>query len=280
VAGYSDDVEPDPAGDLKQFPFVQGGGSFSVDARIKDGVIDYVTGWPRIEGIQARMLFKGKMMEVSSDQARIYGVSLSSVKAVIPDLLHHEEQLEVAGEANGPVQDFIRFANFSPVGDRLRGVTDALDGGGSMRLALKMNIPLQHADNATVAGRLSFQGGTLFPAGRPRLEQVRGDIDFTSDGLEAKNITAQFLGGPLRVDASTRDGQVQILTQGRATAAGITPWLGAKWGNRLTGQTSWQRPIVWNPQGSASTSFPTWSGWVPPCLRRWPSRLPEPCRYW
>ena len=249
IAGYSDNVELILRGDLTQFPFLKGDGSFRVDARIKDGVIDYVQGWPRIEGIQAAMLFKGKVMEVRSDQARIYGAALSSIKAVIPDLIHHEEQLEVAGEANGPVQDFIRFANFSPVGDRLRGVTDALDGSGPMRLALKMNIPLQDADNATVTGQLSFQGGTLFPAGQPRLEQVRGDIDFTSDGLEAKNITAQFLGGPLRVDASTRDGQVQILTQGRATAAGITPWLGAKWGNRLTGQTSWQGQIDMEPAG-------------------------------
>jgi uncharacterized protein (TIGR02099 family) len=249
IAGYSDDVELILRGDLTQFPFLKGDGSFSVDARLKDGVIDYVPGWPRIEGIQADMLFKGKMMEVNSQQARIYGVALSPVKAVIPDLLHHEEQLEVAGEANGPVQDFIRFANFSPVGDRLRGVTDALDGNGPMRLAMKMQIPLKHADNATVAGRLSFQGNTLFPAGRPRLEQVRGDIDFTHEGLTANNITAQFLGGPLRVDASTRDGQVQVLMQGRAMAAGITPWLGPKWGNRLSGQTSWQGQIDLEPEG-------------------------------
>jgi len=249
IAGYSDNVELILRGDLTQFPFLKGDGSFSVDARIKDGVIDYVQGWPRIEGIQARMLFKGKVMEVNSDQASIYGAALSSVKAVIPDLLHHEEQLHVEGEANGPVQDFIRFANFSPVGDQLRGVTDTLDGSGPIRLALKMQIPLQHAENATVAGRLSFQGNTLFPAGQPRLEQVRGDIDFTSDGLEAKNITAQFLGGPLQVDASTREGRVQILTQGRATAAGITPWLGAKWGNRLSGQTSWQGQIDMEPEG-------------------------------
>jgi len=249
VAGYSDDVELTLRGDLTQFPFVQGSGLFRVDAQIKDGVIDYVQGWPRIEGIQARMLFKGKSMEVSSDQAGIFGVALSSVRAVIPDLLHHEEQLHVEGEANGPIQDFIRFSNFSPVGERLRGIADTLDGSGPMRLALKMNIPLQHPDMAAVAGRLSFQGDTLFPAGRPRLEQVRGGIDFTSDGLGAKNITAQFLGGPLRIDASTRDGQVQILAQGRATAAGITPWLGAKWGNRLSGQTSWQGQIDMDPVG-------------------------------
>ncbi len=167
-------------------------------------VIDYVPGWPRIEGIQARLLFQGKTMEVTSNQARIYGVALSPVKAVIPDLLHHEELLHIDGEANGPIQDFIRFANFSPVGERLRGFTDALEGSGPMQLALKLQVPLRHSDDTTLAGRLSFLGDTLFPPGLPRLEQVRGDIDFTGDSLNAKNLTAQFLGGPLRIDTATR----------------------------------------------------------------------------
>ncbi len=249
IAGYSDDVGLILRGDLAQFPFVEGDGLFRVDVRIKDGVIDYVQGWPRIEGIRASMLFKGKMMEVRSDEARIYGAALSSVKAVIPDLLHHEEQLHVDGEASGSVPDFIRFANFSPVGERLRGVTDALDGRGPMRLTLKMHIPLQHADNATVAGKLSFQGDTLFPAGQPRIEQVRGDINFTHNSLDAKNITGQLLGGPLWVDASTRNGQVQILAQGRATAAGVTPWLGEVWSTRLSGQASWKGQIDMEPEG-------------------------------
>jgi uncharacterized protein (TIGR02099 family) len=250
IAGYSDDVELVLRGDLAEFPFAQGSGLFRVDARIKDAVIDYVEGWPRIDGIHALMQFNGSRMEVSSDQARIYGVALSSVRAVIPDLLHHDEELLlVDGEANGPIQDFIRFTNFSPVGDHLRGVTDALDGSGPMLLALKMRIPLQHAEKTSVAGKLSFQGDTLFPAGRPRLEQVRGDIDFTSDGLTASNITAQFLGGPMRVDASTRDSQVEILARGRVTAAGIAPWLGATWGTRLSGQASWQGQIDMEPAG-------------------------------
>ena len=93
MAGHSDNVQLNLKGDLTQFPFEQGNGVFRVDAQVRDAVIDYVPGWPRIEGIQARVLFQGKTMEVTSSQARIYGVALSPVKAVIPDLIHHEEQL-------------------------------------------------------------------------------------------------------------------------------------------------------------------------------------------
>lgn len=250
IAGHSDDVKLSLRGDLKQFPFAQGNGVFRVDAQIKDGVIDYVAGWPRIEGIQAQMVFQGKTMEVRSSQAQIYGVTLSPVQVAIPDLLHHEELLNIDGEANGPIQDFIQFANFSPVAERLRGFTDALDGSGPMRLALKLQVPLRHNDSTTLAGRLSFLGDAVIPSGLPRLDQVRGEIDFSQDSLTAKNITAQFLGGPLRIDAATRAGQVQILTQGRVAAAGLTPWLGTEWGKRLSGQTAWRGQVDLEPAGT------------------------------
>jgi uncharacterized protein (TIGR02099 family) len=249
VAGHADDVRLTLRGDLAKFPFEPGVGDFSVDVQVKDAVIDYVPGWPRIEGIQARMLFQGKSMIVTSNQARIYGVTLSPVKAVIPDLQHHEELLNIEGEANGPIQDFIRFANFSPVGERLRGFTDALDGNGAMQLALKLQVPLRRSDDTTLVGRLSFLGDTLFPSGLPRLEQVRGDIDFTHDSLDAKNLTAQFLGGPLRIDTATPNGQVQILAQGLATAAGLAPWLGKTWDRRFSGQASWRGQIDLEPKG-------------------------------
>ncbi|MGA9165405.1 MAG: YhdP family protein [Thiobacillus sp.] len=249
LAGYSDDVQLILKGDLAKFPFEQGEGAFSVDSKIKDAVIDYVPGWPRIDGIQARMLFQGKTMEVTSSQARIFGVALAPVRAFIPDLLPLETLLQVDGQANGPAQDFIRFANLSPVGKRLRGFTDALEGNGPMRLALKMNIPLGHSDDSTLAGKLSFVGDTLFRPGLPHLEQVRGDIGFTEKGLGVKNITAQFLGGPLRVDVTTRNGLVQILAQGQATAAGIAPWLGTAAGKRLSGQAAWRGQIDLVPEG-------------------------------
>lgn len=243
LAGRSDDVRFRLRGDLAHFPFDRAAGSFRVEARIKGATIRYVPDWPVIEDVDARMVFAGRTMEVNSERARIYGVALAPVKVVIPDLLHHDEQLWVDGQASGPVQDFIRFSNFSPLADRLRGFTDALDGNGPMRLALSLRVPLRHSRDTTVAGRLSFLGDTLFSPFLPRLEQVRGDIEFTGESLGASNIVAQFLGGPLRVDALTQNGEVRILAQGRATAAGMAPWLGEGVGARLSGQTLWRGQI-------------------------------------
>lgn len=243
IQGHSNDVQLILQGDLRHFPFEQGNGRFMVDAQVKDAIIDYVPGWPRIEGIQARVMFKDKHMEVTSNQAKIYGVGLSSVTAIIPDLIHHEEQLHISGKASGPFQDFIRFANTSPVGAHLHGLTPALTGTGAMQLALKLHVPLRFSHDTTLEGALSFQGNAAQLPGLPKLGQIRGTIDFTHAGLSAKNMTAQFLGGPLRVDTSTQDGEVQVRAQGLATAAGLADWLGAAWGKRMSGQAAWRGQI-------------------------------------
>ena len=251
VKGHADDVRLTLKGNLKDFPFADDrGGEFKVEAEIKDGVVDYASGWPRIDGIATQLIFHGKRMEVRARQARIYNAALLPVVVTIPDLTAHEHVLEVAGEANGPIQDFIRFANFSPVGEYLSDMTDALEGNGPVRLSLKIRIPLEHNHDATVAGRLSFANNTLFPAGRPRLERVTGDIHFTEHSVGTQRITAQYLGGPLEMSAATRDGEVEILSQGRMTAAGMAPWIGKTWSDHLRGQAPWRLQIVMGRTGS------------------------------
>jgi len=76
---------------------------------------------------------------------------------------------------------------------------------------------------------------------------VRGDIDFTGDSLNATNISAQFLGGPLSIDTVTRNGQVQVLARGRGNRCGMAPWLGATWGKRLRGRRPGMVKLTWSP---------------------------------
>jgi uncharacterized protein (TIGR02099 family) len=255
VAGRADDVRLTLKGDLHHFPFRDGrDGLFRIEAEVGDGVLEYAHGWPRIDGISARLLFEGARMEIRAREARIYNTALLPVVAVIPDLhplpdpakpdVPVEEILTVDGVAAGPIQDFIRFSNFSPVSDHINGLTDTLNGNGPMRLALKLSIPLRHSRDASLAGRLSFSGNTLFPAGMPRIDRVSGDLNFTGESVGSRGISAQFLGGPLQVVVSTREGMVDIGAEGRATAAGLAPWLGEAWGSRLSGQTSWRGQIL------------------------------------
>ena len=248
IAGTSDDTRLTLKGDLDRFPFHNDqGGVFKVEVALKGVVLDYAEGWPRIEDASAQLLFHGNRMEVHADQARIFNARLGPVTAVIPNLHTHEPVLEVSGQAAGDARDFIRYTNFSPVGVRLKGMTDKLDGSGNMALALNLKIPLHHSRDTTLGGRLSFRGTTLLPSALPSLDQVKGDIVFTQDSMTSQGLSAQFLGGPVSIGTSTRDGHALIQAQGRVSSAGLAPWLGKTWGSRLTGETRWRGQIVLDP---------------------------------
>ena len=118
-------------GDLSQFPFradsaaERARGEFRVAGRIENGKLNYTPGrlakdgksplWPQAENINGSILFDRTRMEIKADTATTGGVALADVKAVVPDLPSHDMQLEIDGNAAGPMQDFLRYVAASPV---------------------------------------------------------------------------------------------------------------------------------------------------------------------
>lgn len=246
LAGQASEVRVRLQGDLAHFPF-RGGrdGLFEVAAKVENGVLQYASDWPRIEGIRADLLFRGERMEITSNQANIYGAALNRVSAVVPDLFNGNEVLEVKGEARGPADAFVRFSNTSPVAKIIDGITDNMAASGNTRLRMNIKMPLRHAHDTTVAGDLGFDGNTLVPAhGMPALQNIRGRLQFTNTGIAAQNISAQLLGGPVTISAATRpDGVTHLVAQGRMSAAGLRPYLSTALASHLRGTADWRATI-------------------------------------
>ena len=245
LAGQVSDVHVRLKGDLVHFPF-RGGrdGLFEVTAKAENGVLQYVPGWPRIEGIQVNLLFRGERMEITSNQANIYGVALSRVSAIVPDLFNGNPMLEVNGAARGPADAFVRFANTSPVTKIIDGITNNMGATGNTRLRLNLKVPLHHAHDVSVAGDLAFDGNSLTPAGMPPLQNIRGRLQFTNTGIAAQNIGAQLLGGPVTISAASQPGGVtRLVAQGRMSAPGLRPYLSPALASHLRGTADWRATI-------------------------------------
>lgn len=246
LAGQASDVRVRLKGDLAHFPF-RGGhdGLFEVAAKVENGVLQYAPDWPRIEGIRANLLFRGERMEITSNQANIYGAALNRVSAVVPDLFNGNEVLEVKGEARGPTDAFVRFSNTSPVAKIMDGITENMGATGNTQLRLNINVPLRHAHDTAVAGDLIFDGNTLVPAhGIPPLQNIRGQLQFTNTGIAAQNISAQLLGGPVTISATTQPGEVtRLVTQGRMNVPGLRPYLSPALASHLRGTADWRATI-------------------------------------
>jgi len=246
LAGQGSDARIRVQGNLAKFPFRDSrDGLFEISAKVTNGVLQYIPGWPQIEGITADLHFVGARMEISSDTAHVGAANLRQVSAVIADLDSPDELLEVKGEARGALTEFVNFANASPVAAKLDNLTAGIRTTGDSQLRLDLKIPLRRSHHTTLAGDLRFIGNTLTPAhGMPILENVSGMLGFTDTGLSAQNIALRVFGGAASVSASTLpDATVSILAQGQMSAAGLQPFLGVTVGSHLRGNANWHAAI-------------------------------------
>lgn len=221
-------------GDLSQFPFRDPArGEFKVAGKIENGRINYSPSsfapdgkspqWPVAEQIAGRIVFDRARMEVHADSARTQGVTLTKVKAVVDDLYIVDKTLAIDGTANGPMQEFLRYVDSSPVAGYIGHFTDQTRAGGNARLALKLALPMAHMRDSKVQGSLQLLGNdvVLFPD-LPPLQAAVGKIDFNERGATLNGVGASFMGGPLALTGgSNKDAGTVIRLSGAISADGI-----------------------------------------------------------
>jgi uncharacterized protein (TIGR02099 family) len=248
VSGQSNQVTLRLKGDLAAFPFPENkGGVFEVLAKVSGGVLEYASGWPRIENIAADIAFRGQRMEVNARQATVLGAKLVKVRAEIPDLVHHYEWLHIAGEAEGPSGDFLSYIEKSPLLDMIDRFTEDMRIQGAGKLGLKLDIPLREREKSKIAGTFQFSNNRIVAIPDfPPLEQASGRLEFTDSNVRVPNATAIFLGGPLVVStASPGDATARINIQGRANVEGLRDAVGNPWWMRhASGSTDWKGTLV------------------------------------
>lgn len=221
VSARSSDVRFRVKGALREFPWDNGKkGQFQIVAKIRDGTLDYVEGWPPLTRVDADLSLEGKRLLLTSAHAAVLGARLSGVRVLIPDLLHGDHRLSIGGYADGPTAEFFKFIEASPVGDMIGHFTEQAKVQGDGRLQLQLELPLQRPADLKVAGHYLFSNNQLLLSlDLPPLTGVNGRLDFTHTGVSAQGISAKLLGGPLSVSATTRGGGLSVNAQGTLNAA-------------------------------------------------------------
>ena len=247
LAGSWNDVKVRLKGNLHDFPFPEGkGGIFQVTAQVKDGVLDYAAGWPKIENLDGEVTFRGRRMDVLVRDGSILGAKLARVRAEIPDLSNPDRLLAITGEAEGPTSEFLSFIERSPVLESIDRFTERLRAEGRGKLALKLSIPLSNAKGTRVAGDFHLVNNRIesddvfFP-----FEQVNAHVEFTETGVRVPSATMAILGGPATLTGSTqREGTIRFNFAGRANMDNFRRSSSLPFMQALRGSTDWKTAIT------------------------------------
>lgn len=256
--GTADNVTVRLKGDLSQFPFSDAGkvsgGEFSVSMDVHDARLNYAPTllgkagkplWQPIERINGRLSIEGGKILIHADTAMLGGAFLSDVDVTVPDMLAKEVLLDIAGTANGDLQEFVRFANASPVNAVIGGLTQEAQTQGKASLLLKMQMPLSRMDETQVKGTLEFADNEIHLfADLPVLTRAQGKVHFSDKGFELEGVRAQFLGGEAVFSGGTRNGASQVLASGIVTAEGLRKNYAGETLGRLMARASGQLPYT------------------------------------
>lgn len=220
-------------GDLRHFPFRQRErGEFRAAISVRGAVLDYLPesrddgvtypAWPRIENIDADVVFERQALTVTGRGARIFSTQLNNVVARIPDLFQADPVLALRGSTSGPAADMLRYVNNSGLKAPLRFL-GAATANGAARLELKLEVPLVHSRDTTVAGSVQLADNDIALGGDiPALAQVRGRIDFTESTVRFNDVRAGLVGGQVSASGGTRsDGAIEVIGTGTAAPAAV-----------------------------------------------------------
>ncbi len=247
VAGEASDVRLRLRGDLRNFPFADPAtGEFLVVARVREGVLDYAEGWPRIESIDGELLFERDRVQIVGRRGTILGAQLANVRVTIPSLVSGPKRLEISGEAAGPTATFLDYVSRSPVRRMVGGLTDGVSANGGGRLLLRLALPFADMAASKIDGEFRFTDNTIALGHRlPPIERAAGKLGFTESSLTLSDARGRMFGGPLSLSGGSSAGAgLRIEARGSADVAPVVALLDHPWGRQLSGSFAYSATLT------------------------------------
>ena len=236
-------------GALDRFPFDDHDGRFQVRFLVDGMTLDYLEGWPRIDGLGAWTTFDGRGMHIEAHEGRILGAALGPTVAVAPDLTAEPAMLRIDGSVSGDAGAGLRYLRESPLRERFGDYLAVADASGRLDLGLDLDIELDSGDTG-VDGTIDLADTILdLPDFGIRVEKGRGRLAFDNDSLVGRGLTADWHGMSAEVDVQVPDDPgagrrgPRITARGRAGEAQFAAFLPPATASRLVGELAWETVV-------------------------------------
>ena len=190
-------------GPLDDYPFKKDEGRFEVLFGVSDLILDYAEGWPRLEDAIAEFRFLNQGMSFRVMQGHLLASSIGEAEGRIGDL-KRTSPLKMKAALTGPLSDYLRVLSDPPLAGEFGGYVKDIKVTGQAGTLLDLSIPIDDGSPLSVKGKLSFDGAGLTQT-RPdiRLAGLKGDLEFTQDGIWCTGVRAKSFGFSWAIDVET-----------------------------------------------------------------------------
>jgi uncharacterized protein (TIGR02099 family) len=187
-------------GDPHRFPFVRGGGWFSVVFDFDHLNLPYLAKWPNLMDAKGHIAFVNQQFHTEIDQGTVANVSVAGARVSIFDLDHPE--LDLALKTQAPLANMLGFIQQSPL--MPKGSLDTIKTTGNAGLDLSVKVGLMHGGHALTQGSVQLQdNGFVLDKSPINLNKINGLLRFTDTDFNGSGLVAQFAGAPVTLSVST-----------------------------------------------------------------------------
>ncbi|MGH8282180.1 MAG: YhdP family protein, partial [Gammaproteobacteria bacterium] len=142
-------------GKLHDFPYDNGQGLFDIRFHLVRGILDYASGWPRVQNLEADVEFKNQGMSVAVQHGTLLDDDISGATARFKDL--RQGILEIQGTARGGAQAALTFLRSGPLKQRFGHYLDNLKVSGRSDVSLHLILPVEHVEQFKLDGRVQLR---------------------------------------------------------------------------------------------------------------------------
>jgi len=244
-------------GPFNRFPYDDSDGLFDIRFNLVDGILDYAPGWPRLEEIEAEVIFSGGGMAINGVAARSLNADVTEVAVRIDDFRARPALLEIDGRARGHAGDTLDFVRRSPLNKRFGTFAEGVEvTAGRSLLDLSLDLPLAKLP-AKVNGTVRFEAADFYLADRAvDILDVHGDLRFSETGIEIETMQTRLLGMAAALHATTKPasqgGDTVIVADGSASATDVRRLLSNSLLQHLDGEAAWQAQLTIPARGAAT----------------------------
>ncbi len=222
VAGEQIQVEAKLSGNLKQFPFKDGGGQFNATADIQNTTLKFQPDWPALTDFTAHLNFHPYDLTITTPVAKLMGLQASKVKVVIANLGQEDIAVDIQGGVEGDAAEAQQLLLNSPLAKKI-GLEDFLQQDA--QLSGKVGVDLKKiwvpvhgfAKRETdVQAAVSFNQVDLTLYNRLALKGIEGKLTIHNKEVKAPNLVGTLMEAPFsaKIETDSKQNQIVIFAKG------------------------------------------------------------------
>ena len=234
--------------------------------------------WSAFSKANGILAMQNSQLMVDVSRANYKDVVLNQFHAEIPNISAKKLVLSVSGNAQGNAPQMLEYLFASPFAKKQSRLEKNLRVSGPIDLDLGLKVPLSNNDDVNVDIKVALTGNKAQWSNLPPLENLNGKIRITEINPEFEDVSANFLGGSLKISSTPSvPGKQNFNITGDLTASFIKDYLVKTMKTESTsilqamsGSTKYEGTLSFNKTGSETNlKFD---------LRDWASAAPEPAK--